>query len=121
MMLMVSLRQFENSDSDLGGGGWDLKLLNQVGHEPVTVCYRVEVVMIVALNIDAHSFGLNLWDVLQGDVMRAGGVLSGREHRDRNNLDVVQVDHLSLVLACEPIVVKLLESLHVAIHGPILL
>ena len=54
---------FEGSESSLLAG-WNLKLLNKVSHEPLTVRHRVKVVMTDTLNVYAHSFGGNLRDVL---------------------------------------------------------
>ena len=76
--------------------------------------------MTLSLYVDAYSFGLNLWDVLQGNVVGTTLIISGCEQGDRHDLNVAHFDHLSFKFAVEPLVVKLLESLHEAIHLPIL-
>ena len=99
----------------------DLELLDQVAHEPIAVGSRVEVVMIDAFDVDSDSLRLNLGDVLQSDIVRASLVFGSSEHRDGDDFDLAQIYHFSFKLALEPIIVKLLEPLHSAIHGPILL
>ena len=47
-------------------------------------------------------------------------VVSGREHCDGHDFDVVKMHHLSLQIAIEPSIGIFLESLNDTIHSPML-
>ena len=92
---------------------WYLELSDEVLHEPLTVCFGVEIFVPGHLHIDSHSFGLDLGNVLERGGVRASFIGCSYEHRNRNLLNVANRYHVRCVFASFPVSVRdgLLEAI----------
>ena len=101
--------------------GGNLKLLDQVRHEPFVVGVTGEIAVSLALDVDVVGLRLNLRNVLHCSFVRADLIQSANEEGHGHLLDVGHWDKISLSLTIQPVVGELLEAVRKAIHDPVLL
>ena len=98
-----------------------LKLCDKVLHEPISVGFRREPEVTLALDVDLDSLRLEQRYILSSNCMLANVVICGREESNGNFRDQRHVHEGSCLLTAEPVVCKLLEAILDAVHLPVLL
>ena len=112
------------SDSDglnFSLAGWNLELSNKVLHKPVRVGASVEVLMILANDVDLDMLRLDLRNVLASDAVWASLVTRGRKEGHGHLVDERDIDKRGFLNAFKPFVSELLEAIGETIHDPVLL